>query len=137
MVSQEQSVEEQLAAMSDAERDAWWKERHTAQAVAWGMPESLEWLKDEDDGEGSSGVAEETWEARDQSENMLPGDWLEELGRQHPDDTEFFRKLDERFPNGYRWIHIVDPVSEAGEAFFAQLKANFPEAWEFFRGDGE
>jgi len=139
MISREQSVEEQLAAMSFAERERWWRQRYIEQGVAWGMPASLDWVKDaqeeQDDELPEQGLNSQV--AEEKSNAYLSGDWLSELDEEYPEDKRFFMKLDEHFPEGYQWVHIVDPASSSGSQFFRKLKNEFPEAWEFFLGDVE
>ena len=139
--------------MTYAESLLWWRERYIEQAVAWGMPEELSWVKEPEDPiwpEEKEGVvklyngrpSERPKRPRyeppdDQQERVLRGDWLEEMDRLYPEDVEFFRKLDERFPDGHEWVCIVNPESEVGQRFFDRLKEEFPEAWEFFLADIE
>ena len=139
MIFREQSVQEQLAAMSVEERERWWREHYIEQGVAWGMPATLDWVKHEQqeqddefpEGELNARVAEEG------SNVYLPGDWLTELDQRYPEDAQFFRRLNEYFPDGYQWVHIVDPTSGSGEQFFRRLKREFPEARDFFLRDEE
>ena len=57
---------------------------------------------------------------------------MQELDEQYPEDVEFFRKLDEHFPDGYDWVFELNPESDAGAKFFRKLKADFPDAAAFF-----
>ena len=57
------------------------------------------------------------------------------LDEQYPEDVEFFRRMDEHFPNGYDWVFELDPQSWEGEKFFRELRAAFPDAAAFFLSD--
>ncbi len=139
--------------MTYAESLLWWRERHIEQAIAWGMPEELTWVREPEDpiwpeekegvvklynGRPSERPKRPKYEPpEDEQVRVLPGDWLDDLDRLYPEDVELFRKLDERFPDGYEWVSVVDPKSEVGKRFFDQLKREFPEAWDFFLTDVE
>lgn len=136
--------------MTYAESLLWWRERHIEQAIAWGMPEELTWVKEPEDPiwpEEKEGVVK-LYNGRPSERPKRPryeppedeGETrysLADLDEMYPEDVEFFRKLDERFPDGSQWVSIVDPESEAGQRFFDRLKEEFPEAWDFFLADIE
>ena len=142
MVTQKRMSQEQMAAMSYTEREDWHRERLIAQGIAWGMPKTREWVKEpeaewEDTPEE---IAEDIRVSRERLAELdsVPDiDFLEEIDREYPEIAEFFRKMDERFPNGFEWIDILDPDSVAGEKFFAKLEVEFPEAWNYFLADEE
>lgn len=134
MVTHEEALDRRLAAMSYAERQRWWRQREIEQAIAWGMPEHLDWVKPlEENREDQLAVdSTGTGVAEDRGSVYLPGDWLDELDKRYPEDAEFFRRMREYFPEGHQWVEIVDPDSAAGQEFFGRLKSEFPEAWNFF-----
>lgn len=139
MVSSEHSVEEELAAMSFAEREGWWRKRFVEQGIAWGMPATLDWVRDAEE-EQDDELPNDTLHAQVAEVGprvYLAGDWLAELDQEYPADAQFFRRLNEYFPDGYQWVRVVDPASSSGEQFFSNLKKEFPEAWDFFLGDVE
>ena len=139
MVTQEELSQEQLMAMTFEERQAWFRAKYIAQGIAWGMPDTLEWLKDEEEEEEDAPeeIAEDIRVARERRGTELPGDWLAELDHQNPEDVVFFKRMDDQFPDGYQWVRLLDPESEDGDRFFAQLKSDFPQAWDFFLADVE
>ena len=137
MVTQKEMTQEQLAAMSYAEREARHRERLIAQGIAWGMPKTLEWVMEpeaewEDTPEEIAEDIRVSKERLAELDSVPDIDFLEEIDREYPEIAEFFRKMDERFPDGFEWIHLLDPESECGELFFRELKADFPEAWDYF-----
>ncbi len=140
MVSREQSVEEQLAAMSFVQREGWWRKRYIEQGISWGMPKTLDWVRDAEEEEENDAVPDQVSNSRvaEESNNAyVDGDWLAELDQAYPADARFFRQLEDYFPEGYHWVQIVDPASRSGAQFFRRLKSEFPEAWEFFLADVE
>ena len=136
--------------MTYAESLLWWRERHIEQAIAWGMPEELTWVREPADPiwpEEKEGVVK-LYNGRPSERPKRPkyeppedeGETrysLTDLDELYPEDVELFRNLDERFPDGYQWVSIVDPESVVGQRFFDQLKEELPEAWDFFLGDDE
>ena len=139
MVTQEELSQEQLMGMTYRQRQSWFREKHIAQGIAWGMSDTLEWVKAEETGEEDSPeeIAEDIRVAKERRGTEIPGDWLSEVDQQFPEDIAFFDRLNERFPDGYRWVRLLDPESEDGRRFFAQLKRDFPQAWDFFLADVE
>ncbi len=125
--------------MSFADRERWWRTRYIEQGVSWGMPETLDWVRDaeEEENDATPDQASNSQVAEEEGNAYLEGDWLAELDETYPEDKRFFGQLEEYFPDGYRWVHIVDPASSSGAQFFHRLKNEFPEAWEFFLGDVE
>ena len=139
MVTQEELSQEQLMGMTYRQRQSWFREKHIAQGIAWGMSDTLEWVKAEETGEEDSPeeIAEDIRVAKERRGTEIPGDWLSEIDQQFPEDIAFFDRLNERFPDGYRWVRLLDPESEGGRRFFGQLKRDFPQAWDFFLADVE
>ena len=139
MVTQEELNQEQLMSMTYKQRQSWFREKHIAQGIAWGMSDTLEWVKAEEEGEEDSPeeIADDIRVAKERRGTEIPGDWLSEIDQQFPEDIAFFKRMNERFPDGYQWVRLLDPESEDGCRFFAQLKSDFPQAWDFFLADVE
>ena len=103
------------------------------------MPATLEWVKEEEEWEDTpEEIAEDIRISKERSARHNPladEDWLAVLDEQYPEDVEFFRRMDEHFPNGYDWVFELDPQSWEGEKFFRELRAAFPDAAAFFLSD--
>lgn len=139
MVTQEELSQKQLMAMTFEERQSWFRKKHIAQGIAWGMSDTLEWVKAEQTEEEDTPeeVAEDIRVAQERRGTEIPGDWVARVERQFPGDVAFFKQMDERFPDGYQWVRLLDPESEDGRRFFADLKIDFPQAWDYFLADVE
>ena len=123
--------------LTGEERRARERARRIEQGIAWGMAATLEWVKEEEEWEEDT-PEEEAEDIRISKERsaapnpLVLRDWLQELDEQYPEDVEFFRKLDEHFPDGYDWVFELNPESDAGAKFFRKLKGDFPDAAAFF-----
>lgn len=140
--TQQEMTQEQLAAMSYEEREAWWRKQLIAQGIEWGMPETLEWVKAlEPEWEDTpEEIADDIRVSKDRlakSDVLSDVDFLEEIGRENPETAEFFTRMDEYFPKGFEWVNILDPESKQGRLFFRDLKVDFPDAWDFFLATDE
>ena len=60
------------------------------------------------------------------------GDWSMFDDDDDPEDIEFLKWLDARFPMGWDWVRWLDPSSTGGASFFSELRDEYPEAAEFF-----
>ena len=123
--------------LTGEERRARERARRIEQGIAWGMAATLEWVKEEEEWEEDT-PEEEAEDIRISKERsaapnpLVLRDWLQELDEQYPEDVEFFRKLDEHFPDGHDWVFELNPESDAGAKFFRKLKGDFPDAAAFF-----
>ncbi len=123
--------------LTGEERRARERARRIEQGIAWGMPATLEWVKEEEAWEEDT-PEEEAEDIRISKERsaapnpLLLRDWLQEMDEQYPEDVEFFSKLDEHFPDGHDWVFELNPESDAGAKFFRKLQADFPDAAAFF-----
>ena len=127
--------QEELAAMPNEAQQAYHRARLIEQGIANGMPKTLEWVLPQED-EDEAPEEREEWLriAKEAREDLVTEeiDFTEEIDREYPEMKAFFDKMDAYFPNGYRWIHLLDPESTPGRALFSQLKNEFPAAWDFF-----
>lgn len=62
------------------------------------------------------------------------GDWSM-FDDDHPEDIEFLKWLDARFPMGWDWVRWLDRASPEGTKFFSELHDERPDAADFFLYD--
>ncbi len=53
----------------------------------------------------------------------------------YPEDVEFLKWLDARFPKGWDWVHWLDRASSGCARFFSELRDERPDAADFFLYD--
>ena len=106
-------------------------------ALAAGNHKLAEWIKtaEYDDEYTLEEIAEE---ARIAAERVAEGKFvtleeIEQWDAEHdPELTEFFRRLDEEFPNWEQHVYDIPPDSPEGIEFLRRVTAEFPDALHMF-----
>ena len=130
MVSEDKMTREQLREID--------RQQRIEQALAAGDHEFAEWIRTKMEYDDEWTLEEIAEEARIAAERLANGKFvtLEEIeqwdAENDPELTEFFRRLDEEFPNWEQHVYDIPPDSLEGIAFLRRVIAEFPDALHMF-----
>ena len=130
MVTEDKLTREQLREID--------RQQRIEQALTAGDHEFAEWIRTEMEYDDEWTLEEIAEEARIAAERIAEGKFvtLEEIeqwdAENDPELTEFFRRLDEEFPNWEQHVYDIPPDSPEGIAFLRRVTAEFPDALHLF-----
>ena len=130
MVTEDKMTREQLREID--------RQQRIDLALAAGDYESAEWIRTKMEYDDEWTLEEIAEEARIAAERVAEGKFvtLEEIeqwdAENDPELTEFFRRLDEEFPNWEQHVHDIPPDSPEGIEFLRRVTAEFPDALHMF-----